>query len=91
MVDFCKNNNLYIVKDRVGSDKGVGALTCKNSSTMDYVLHVCSLELFQYFFNFDVLDFCDLYFYVHYPICFVNDLTVNPTPVIAQPTVKCGP
>ena len=38
LVEFCKNNDLYLVNGRVGSDKAVGGLTCKNSSTADYVV-----------------------------------------------------
>ena len=91
MIDFCKNNNLYIVNGRVGSDKGVGALTCKNSSTVDYVLS--SLELFQFFPDFKVLEYCNFYSDVHSPISFSietceNAPGVRNTPVSTQPTVK---
>lgn len=44
MIDFCKNNNFFIVNGWVGNDVGVGVFMCKNSSIVDYVL--CSLELF---------------------------------------------
>ena len=36
--DFCKNNDLYIVNSRLGSDKNIGEVTCRNRSTVDYVI-----------------------------------------------------
>ena len=38
LLSLCKNNNLYIAKGRSGLDKGVGKLTCKNRSIIDYML-----------------------------------------------------
>lgn len=91
MIDFCKNNNFFIANGRVGNDIGVGALTCKNSSTVDYDL--CSRELFQYLCNVKVLDFCKFFYDVHKPISFsiktnVTASIVNSLPAKNQPTVK---
>ena len=41
LIELCKNNNLYIVNGRIGETK----LTCKDSSTVDYI--ICSAFLFQ--------------------------------------------
>jgi hypothetical protein len=29
---------LFIVNSRIGDDKGIGRLTCRNSSTVDYCI-----------------------------------------------------
>jgi acid phosphatase class B len=34
----CKGNDLFIINGRIGNDKGIGKLTCKNSSVVDYVI-----------------------------------------------------
>lgn len=75
LIDFCVNNNLYIVNSRVGNDKGVGAFTCKNRSTVDYVLS--SRELFNILMKFDILDFCALFSDVHNPISFCISTVQN--------------
>ena len=59
MIDFCINNNVYIVNGRVGGDRDVGALTCKNTSTVDYVL--ASMEMFKLLRKFDILEFCEMF------------------------------
>ena len=63
LVEFCKNNDIYLVNGRVGSDKAVGGLTCKGSSTVDYV--VASAHMFKFIHGFDIIDFCNLYSDVH--------------------------
>ena len=40
LLRLCKNNNLYIANGRSGLDKGVGKLTCKNSSLIDYIMFI---------------------------------------------------
>ena len=68
LVDFCKNNDIYLVNVRAGSDKAVGGLTCKGSSNVDYV--VASAHMFKFIGDFDIIDFCILYSDVHNPISF---------------------
>ncbi|XP_062583214.1 uncharacterized protein LOC134244980 [Saccostrea cucullata] len=68
MIDFCKNNDIYIVNGRAGSDKYVGGLTCKGSSTVDYV--VATAPMFKFIKDFDISDFCNLYSDVHNPVSF---------------------
>lgn len=41
---FCKNNDLYMVNNRLGSDKNIG-VTCRNRSTVDYV--IASVNIFE--------------------------------------------
>ena len=38
LIDFCKNNSMYILNGRTGSDQYVGKVTCKNVSTVDYFI-----------------------------------------------------
>ena len=59
MIELCKNLDMFIVNSRVGSDKHIGGVTCKNSSTVDYVLATL---------DFDIVDFCNLYSDVHNPV-----------------------
>ena len=35
MIELCKNLDMLIVKSRIGSDKHIGCVTCKNSSIVD--------------------------------------------------------
>ena len=40
LIDFCKNNEMFILNGRAFCDKGVGQTTCKYKSAVDYV--ICS-------------------------------------------------
>lgn len=55
LIEFCKNNEIYIVNSRFGSDKNIGGTTCKNSSTVDYGL--ATTNVFRILQNFDVIVF----------------------------------
>ena len=68
MIELCKNLDMLIVKSRIGSDKHIGGVTCKTSSTVDYVL--ATLEVFKFLQDFDIVDFCNLYSDVHNPVSF---------------------
>ena len=50
-----QNLNLLIANGRLGKDKNVGALTCKESSLVDYC--ILTPELFSYVVNFEILLF----------------------------------
>jgi hypothetical protein len=67
---YMQNNDLHIVNtcSRLGSDKFTGGTTCKNSSTVDFILS--SLHLFEYLLGMDIVEFCNLYSDVHNPISF---------------------
>ena len=65
--EFCKNIDLYIVNSRLGSDKNIGAVTCRNRSTVDYV--IASVNIFEVLQDFDIHYFCNLYSDVHKPVC----------------------
>jgi len=55
LIDLCKGLNLLILNGRAGIDKGVGQLTCKNASLVDYF--ICSPELFPLVQQFEVDTF----------------------------------
>ena len=54
----------------------MGGLTCKGSSTEDYV--VASAHMFKFIYGFDIIDFCNLYSDVHNPISFsISPVALN--------------
>ena len=56
LADFCKNNNMFILNGRL--DTGQPKLTCKNSSTVDYILSTAhNFEIIEslYIHEFDSL------------------------------------
>ena len=79
LLDFCKGLDLHIVNGRVGNDLGRGKLTCKNTSTIEYV--IASLNCFQLIKDFDVDIFDSFLSDVHSPLCFtlVHMLDKNET------------
>ena len=70
LLNFCKANQLFIVNtkkcSRIGDDKGIGRLTCRNSSTVDYC--ISSPYCFKSFVNFTVQEFNCLFSDVHCPL-----------------------
>ncbi|MCW4343354.1 MAG: reverse transcriptase family protein, partial [Candidatus Thiodiazotropha endolucinida] len=70
LIDFCRDNNIYILNGRVKGNSGVRN-TCKNISTVDYFLSTSSL--FQCVENLNVFDFCEIFSDVHSPV----GLTLN--------------
>jgi hypothetical protein len=66
LIDLCKNNDIYILNGRAGSDKDNPRLTCKNSSTVDYFL--ATSYVFQNIVDFHVEEYCSLYSDVHCPL-----------------------
>ena len=68
LLDFCKGLDLHIVNGRVGNDLGRGKLTCKNTSTIDYV--IASPNCFQLIKDFDVDIFDSFLSDVHSPLRF---------------------
>jgi hypothetical protein len=55
-----------MVNGRVGTDGGIGSLTCKNSSVVDYA--VVSYDIFALVEDFAVLEFDNVFSDVHCPI-----------------------
>ena len=65
LLDLCKGNNLFIINGRIGNDKGIGKLTCKNSSVV-YV--ISSVDFLKHIVNFSICEFSKLFSDVHSPI-----------------------
>lgn len=63
LIEFCKTLGLYIMNGRVGKDQYVGALTCKNSSVVDYAIGAASFISMVY--DFEILEFDQMYSDVH--------------------------
>ena len=75
LVNFCISQGLLIMNGRTGNDKGIGKLTCKGASAIDYFIG--SPTIFPMTSDFDVLDFDNCLSDVHCPVT----ATVN---------MKCG-
>ncbi|XP_071107207.1 uncharacterized protein [Haliotis cracherodii] len=81
LLDFCKNNGLYIVNGRLGKDKGIGKLTCRNASVVDYC--IASAETFPLLIDFEVLEFDPISSDVHCGLSLTLDCTAQQlSPVI---------
>ncbi|CAG2209262.1 unnamed protein product [Mytilus edulis] len=68
LVDFCKNNNVFIYNGRIGNDKA-GKSTSKNLSVVDYALSTA--HLLKFVKHFEVLEFSKLYSDIHSPLSLV--------------------
>ena len=69
LLEFCKNNDLFILNGRLGEDYILPKLTCKDKSTIDYFL--ASAHVLQNIENFQIHDFSALFSDVHCPISLV--------------------
>ena len=63
LLRFCKTCLIFIANGRLGKDKGIGELTCKNTSVIDYVL--LSYDMFDTVIDFDILDFDEMLSDIH--------------------------
>ncbi|CAG2239753.1 unnamed protein product [Mytilus edulis] len=73
LIQFCKNNNMYILNGRVGKDRVLGKPTSRSISVVDYIL--CTANILCKVDDFEVSDFCNLFSDIHAPLCL--SLTVN--------------
>ncbi|CAC5422648.1 unnamed protein product [Mytilus coruscus] len=51
LINFCKDNGIFILNGRVDKDANCGKKTCKNASLIDYA--IASPELFSYISEFE--------------------------------------
>jgi hypothetical protein len=72
LIDFCISQRLLIMNGRVGRDAGVGKMTCKNASVVDYMLG--SPSLFPRITDFFVNDFDECLSDVHCALCVCLDI-----------------
>jgi hypothetical protein len=72
LIELCLCQNVCFLNGRSGTDAGIGACTCKGSSTVDYV--ITSYHLYQSITDFKILDFDPLMSDVHNQIQFCIDV-----------------
>ena len=77
-LDFCKNNNLFILNGRIGCDRDQPHLTCKNSSTVDYF--ISSANIMPNILDFRILEFSPLYSDAHCPIALALNIQIIDDP-----------
>lgn len=63
LIEFCKNNDIYIVNGRIDKDCKIGKTTCKDRSVVDYI--ICFSFLFSKLCHFEVHDFNQLFSDAH--------------------------
>ena len=54
LVEICKNNNLTILNGRFGRDKGIGRMTFRNTSVIDYA--ISSIKGLTLLTDFEVIE-----------------------------------
>ena len=73
LISFLKTSQMAIANGRLGQDRGIGKLTCKNASVVDYV--ILSYDLFHYVSDFCVMDFNEMCSDVHCALNVVFKIT----------------
>ena len=63
LIDFCINNNIFILNGRLNNDQLVPKLTSKDNSTVDYF--ISSACIFEQINEFEVHEFSNLYSDAH--------------------------
>jgi exonuclease III len=66
LLNMCRHLGIYILNGRVGCDKNIGHVTCRDKSVVDYV--IASADIFQYVSDFCILPFDPMLSDVHNPI-----------------------
>ena len=74
LLDLCRRCSLLIVNSRPHNDKYIGHTTCKDISTVDYL--IMYPLLFQYVNEFTVCDFNTMFSDVHNRIHFTIEAKV---------------
>ena len=75
LIEFCKNNNIFMLNGRLDQDDL--KLTCKNKSTVDYFLSTA--HNFENISSFNVMDYC-LLSDAHCPLSIEIKMPGNYTP-----------
>ena len=92
LIDFCKNNNIFILNGRISPDSDSPKRTCKNSSTVDYFL--CTAHVFEFVSNLEIQEYSCLYSDAHCPISLainIRDVSLNASMInegTSKPKVK---
>ena len=86
LADFCKNNNMFILNGRL--DTGQPKLTCKNSSTVDYILSTA--RNFEILASLYIHEFDSLFSDAHCPLS-VELLTTHKAITSTNPLQETKP
>ena len=68
LIDFCIGQELLLLNGRKDEDAGIGKVTCKGVSVVDYV--ITKPHLFESVTNFSIGDYCECLSDVHCPLYF---------------------
>ena len=52
LIDICRNNNIFILNGRAGSDSGLGNYTFRDKSVLDYV--IATADCFEFVRSFRI-------------------------------------
>ena len=66
LINMCRSLNLHMLNGRYGADNEIGKPTCKNSSTVDYV--IISEKLNEIISDFYILEFDGTLSDIHCPV-----------------------
>jgi hypothetical protein len=78
LVDICRNNNLFILNGRMGTDKDTGQFTYRNSSVIDYA--IATAECFVFLTEFGIIETDSLFSDGHAIIKFTVSSKTKVTP-----------
>ena len=82
LIEFCKNNQMFIFNGRLGEDSGVGKPTTTYHTTIDYFIG--SLQVMQHVEAFKVLDFDPMTSDIHCGLCTkLNFNVLNDTSILS--------
>lgn len=72
LLELCRNNNLFILNGRIGTDYTNPSPTCKNKSTVDYF--ISSAYVLPNIKDFNICEFSPLFSDVHCPVSLTIDI-----------------
>ena len=68
LIILCTGQNSFIMNGGVGSDSNIGELTCRNASTVDYL--ICTPNFIKCIDDLTIADFSKCFSDVHTPLSF---------------------
>ena len=73
LINLCTGQNSFIMNGGVGSDSNIGELTCRNASTVDYL--ICTPNFIKCIDDLTIADFSKCFSDVHKPLSFTFEST----------------
>ena len=91
LIELCRSLNLIIMNGRYGKDINIGKKTCKNASTVDYI--IISHNFSEYVSDFEVLDFDPSLSDIHCAVyaAFKPDTLNSSDKNINEPVIRLNP